>query len=82
VIGGDGNDRLFGGPGNDVLSGQDGRDYLNTRDNVRGNDIANGGAGADTCDTDRGDLGTSCWSAARPAWTDAGRVILRRWEGA
>ena len=60
VIGGEGNDRLSGGPGRDVLSGQDGRDYLNTRDNVRGNDIANGGAGADSCEIDRRDTRTSC----------------------
>ncbi len=60
VIGGDGDDRLRGGPGSDVLSGQDGRDHLNTRDNRGGNDVANGGPGEDSCDTDRGDTRSSC----------------------
>jgi len=60
VIGGDGADRLLGGSGRDILSGQDGRDYLNTRDSSGGNDIANGGAGADSCETDRRDTRSSC----------------------
>ena len=60
VIGGSEDDHLRGGPGRDVLSGQDGRDYLNTRDDRGGNDVANGGAGEDSCETDRGDARSSC----------------------
>ena len=58
--GGDGDDRLVGGPGRDVLSGSGGRDFLDTRDNRGGNDHARGGPGDDDCDTDRGDVRSSC----------------------
>ena len=58
--GGDGDDRLVGGAGRDGLSGQEGSDFLDTRDNRRGNDVANGGPGADDCETDRGDARSSC----------------------
>ncbi|MCA1702586.1 MAG: proprotein convertase P-domain-containing protein [Actinobacteria bacterium] len=58
--GGDGDDRLVGGPGRDVLYGQEGRDFLDTRDDRRGNDVARGGPGDDDCETDRGDVRSSC----------------------
>ncbi len=52
--------RLDGGPGRDILYGNEGRDFLATRDNHRGNDIARGGPGDDDCETDRGDVRSSC----------------------
>ena len=58
--GGDGDDRLRGGPGRDVLYGNEGRDFLDTRDNRGGNDVARGGPGDDDCETDRGDVRSSC----------------------
>ena len=67
--GGDGNDVLYGevgddrlvaGEGADHLRGQDGRDSLDTRDGRRGNDTANGGPGSDACETDQGDVLSSC----------------------
>ena len=48
------------GAGQDRLLGQDGNDLLNTRDGVQGNDLANGGAGTDTCRTDLEDRRISC----------------------
>ena len=60
LIGGDGRDRLEGGAGSDDLSGQGGADSLDTRDDVRGNDVANGGSGDDSCSTDPRDVRTSC----------------------
>jgi CSLREA domain-containing protein len=57
---GAGNDTLRGQGGNDKLFGQDGSDVLNTRDGVEGNDLANGGAGTDTCIADPKDRRVSC----------------------
>jgi tannase/feruloyl esterase/hemolysin type calcium-binding protein/3HB-oligomer hydrolase 3HBOH len=58
--GGSSNDTVIGGTGNDELSGVDGDDRLNARDEVRGNDDADGGTGRDTCTTDPGDSVSSC----------------------
>ena len=60
ICGGGGKDTLRGESGNDRLFGQDGGDTLNTRDGVRGNDLANGGSGTDTCRTDQEDRKASC----------------------
>jgi hypothetical protein len=60
LVGGDGEDRLTGGPGKDNLTGQGGRDSLDSRDDVRGNDVANGGPANDWCSTDPRDVRTSC----------------------
>lgn len=60
IFGGAGRDTLKGGPGRDDVFGQGGRDSLNTRDGVRGNDFANGGAQRDRCVTDRNDRKVSC----------------------
>jgi hypothetical protein len=60
ICAGDGNDRLTGGSGKDRLFGQGGRDRLNTRDGIKGNDLAVGGSGQDTCRTDLKDRRISC----------------------
>jgi CSLREA domain-containing protein len=60
ICGGGGGDTIRGGGGNDLLFGQDRGDTLITRDGVRGNDLANGGAGIDTCRTDAEDRKVSC----------------------
>jgi CSLREA domain-containing protein len=60
VCGGEGNDRLKGGSGKDRLFGQEGQDRLNTRDTVKGNDLADGGPGQDICRTDLEDRRISC----------------------
>jgi CSLREA domain-containing protein len=60
VCGGEGNDRLKGGSGKDRLFGQEGQDRLNTRDEVKGNDLADGGPGQDICRTDLEDRRISC----------------------
>jgi RTX calcium-binding nonapeptide repeat (4 copies) len=60
IAGGPGNDTAYGGDDEDRLLGQDGNDVLSTRDGVQGNDLANGGAGTDTCRTDPGDKKVSC----------------------
>ena len=60
ICAGGGKDTLRGDSGSDRLFGQDGGDTLNTRDGVRGNDLANGGTGTDTCRTDPEDRKVSC----------------------
>ncbi len=45
----------MGGLGRDALFGQDRRDHLDTRDEIPAADSADGGAGNDSCETDRGD---------------------------
>ena len=60
ICAGGGNDTAYGGDGQDRLFGQDGGDLLNTKDGVQGNDLANGGAGTDTCRTDPQDRRVSC----------------------
>ena len=60
ICGGGGKDTIRGGGGNDRLFGQDRGDTLITRDGVRGNDLANGGSGTDTCRTDAEDRKVSC----------------------
>lgn len=55
MIGGEHNDTMFGGPGRDRLYGQRGRDRHVLRDDVRGNDYANGGSGRDRAVRDPGD---------------------------
>jgi len=62
------NDKMYGGSGDDCLGVQcvpgggsePGNDFLKTRDNVSGNDIANGGDNTDTCRIDAGDEAISC----------------------
>jgi Ca2+-binding RTX toxin-like protein len=51
LIGGSGTDSLTGGAGLDVLDGQDGDDVLGVRDGSF--DLARGGAGTDTAQTDQ-----------------------------
>lgn len=60
ILGGDGTDTLIGGDGSDKLYGETGADALYTRDRREGNDLADGGAGTDTCTTDRRDKKVSC----------------------
>lgn len=60
LFGQGGADLLIGADGNDQLYGQAGNDRLNSRDNVRGNDLANGNAGNDACVTDPGDRRVNC----------------------
>jgi CSLREA domain-containing protein len=60
VFGDAGNDVIYGDAGGDDLFGQGDNDRLDTRDGVQGNDLANGGAGQDTCTTDPGDARVSC----------------------
>ena len=60
TFGGPGNDILYGGSGSDRLFGADGGDILKARDEVGGNDLADAGAGEDSCATDRGDTRGSC----------------------
>ena len=60
LAGGEGNDSVYGGAGSDRLAGQQGRDSLHTRDGTRGNDVADGGLGADSCATDPRDVRRSC----------------------
>ena len=60
TFGGPGNDILYGGSGSDRLFGEDGRDILKARDEVGGNDLADAGAGEDSCASDRGDTRESC----------------------
>jgi hypothetical protein len=60
IRGGDGNDILRGERGSDRLFGQGGRDILNARDEVHANDLADGGADPDVCNTDPGDKRRSC----------------------
>jgi glucose/arabinose dehydrogenase/PKD repeat protein len=50
--GGGGNDNVVGGPADDDLYGDDGDDTVNSKDNVAGNDLLDGGAGADKKVTD------------------------------
>ena len=62
------NDDMYGGNGDDCLgqqcaptgSNEPGNDFLKTKDNVSGNDIANGGDNTDTCRIDAGDEAVSC----------------------
>jgi CSLREA domain-containing protein len=58
--GGEGKDLLRGGQGNDRLFGLRGEDRLNTKDDVRKNDLANGGSSKDVCRTDPKDKRVSC----------------------
>jgi Ca2+-binding RTX toxin-like protein len=60
LYGGDGRDALTGGKGEDRHYGQGARDELDARDGVEGNDLADGGAGTDTCKTDPEDEKLSC----------------------
>jgi hypothetical protein len=60
LVGGSGADRLRGEAGFDVLLGGSDNDALDSRDGASANDAANGGPGADTCQTDAGDLRVSC----------------------
>jgi Ca2+-binding RTX toxin-like protein len=69
VIGGKGDDvivgnawhnYLAGGPGGDRLSGLGADDTLKAQDGISGNDVVDGGDGADTCTTDPGDTVASC----------------------
>jgi hypothetical protein len=55
-----GADRLNGEAGDDVLVGGVGGDVLRSRDGVRGNDSAYGGAGHDTCIVDLDDRVRKC----------------------
>src|SRR5205085_1981875 len=67
IEGNDQSDKLYGGQGADCL-GQDctvgdseaGNDLLKTRDNVSGNDFADGGDNTDTCRIDAGDTAIYC----------------------
>jgi Ca2+-binding RTX toxin-like protein len=64
------NDKLYGGQGDDCLGSgctsillppyEPGNDFLKTKDNVSGNDYANGGDNTDTCRIDAGDEVYSC----------------------
>ena len=69
VYGGGGNDIIYGAAGNDILRGETGddrlfghagRDILQSRDEVSGNDLADGGLDIDTCHVDQGDEQRSC----------------------
>ena len=60
TYGEDQNDRVYGGQGDDTASGENGNDWVKTRDNVSGNDTADGGNNTDTCIIDAGDTTTSC----------------------
>ena len=68
IQGQDQNDDMYGGNGDDCLgvqcapsgSHEPGNDFLKTKDNVSGNDIANGGDNTDTCRIDAGDEAISC----------------------
>ena len=54
-----GNDSLIGRHGADILRAGTGRDALDTADHV-GNDVDRGGAGTDSCTSDRRDTRRSC----------------------
>jgi len=60
VRGGTGNDILYGGDGSDRVFGEGGDDIVNTKDNIEGNDLANGGQGRDSCRTNPGDTEENC----------------------
>jgi Ca2+-binding RTX toxin-like protein len=60
VRGRGGGDTVRGGGGDDTLRGGGGDDVLNTQDDVRGNDLADGGLGRDVCVADRRDTTISC----------------------
>jgi dipeptidyl aminopeptidase/acylaminoacyl peptidase len=61
IRGGGGNDTVYGGAGADEVSGDEGDDIVNTRDEVQGNDLADGGQGSgDSCRTDPGDQAVRC----------------------
>lgn len=49
-----GDDTMRGGGGSGTLRGGAGDDVLNTKDGVRGNDLADGGPGRDVCVANRG----------------------------
>jgi hypothetical protein len=51
---------VYGGQGDDSAYGYDGNDFVKTRDNVSGNDYADGGVNTDTCRVDAGDTVVSC----------------------
>lgn len=58
--GGKDNDKVKGGAGSDVLKGGGGNDFLRARDQIAGNDMANGGKGGDRCTADPGDRVKGC----------------------
>jgi Ca2+-binding RTX toxin-like protein len=58
--GGPGSDTLTGGVGADLLYGSSGNDVIHATDWILGNDRIDGGADADDCDSDAGDLRVSC----------------------
>ena len=60
VYGRGGKDIIRGGSANDILYGNGAADSLHTQDAGRGNDVARGGAGADSCTTDPRDVRSSC----------------------
>jgi Ca2+-binding RTX toxin-like protein len=60
LLGGGGGDSMVGGGGGDTLRGARGEDVLDTQDDVRGNDLADGGLGRDVCVADRRDTTISC----------------------
>lgn len=53
-------DRLYGGQGDDTGYGEDDNDFVKMRDNVSGNDTADGGVQTDTCVIDASDTAVSC----------------------
>ncbi len=55
-------DALTGAGGPNALRGLAGNDTIDVRDGVRGNDMADGGAGTDRCLSDPGDARISCES--------------------
>lgn len=60
IKGGGGVDTLVGGLGSDKVYGEAGADSLNIRDGVKGNDLAGGGSGTDSCTRDKKDKIMSC----------------------
>jgi hypothetical protein len=60
LVGGPGRDVLVGAPGNDHLYGGMGADLLSAHDGRQGNDVVDGGASADICRRDRGDVAVMC----------------------
>ena len=60
LVGNTGDDNLAGGAGDDRHFGQGGADILSSRDQVRGNDLVDGGAARDNCITDPGDRVRNC----------------------
>jgi Tol biopolymer transport system component len=58
--GGGDDDSMLGGAGADTLRGASGNDVLDARDDVRGNDLADGGLERDVCVSDRRDTKISC----------------------